>query len=174
MHQPDLVDLALDKARGHMVCNFDGVAVFDPLEIAETLRDLDLAPPVKILRLGADKRERHAVEVRPSVGQRCLGALQDVGVESPTEPPVRSHHEEFGAPRVLPRGQEGLRRLPTATGGNLLEGVAHSLGVGPRGGDRLLRAPQFGRGDHPHRARDLLRLLDAADPAANVLEVRHR
>ncbi len=47
-------------------------------------------------------------------------------------------------------------------------------GVGAQLRDRLLRTPEARRGDHLHRSRDLLRVLDADDPLTNDLEVRHR
>jgi hypothetical protein len=42
------------------------------------------------------------------------------------------------------------------------------LGVGARSLDGLMSAPQLGGGDHLHGARDLLRVLNADDPALDV------
>ena len=52
--------------------------------------------------------------------------------------------------------------------------LRHLEGVGAGLQDPLLGAPELRRRDELHRAGDLLRRLDGADPAPDVLEGRHR
>src|SRR6185369_10467717 len=57
--------------------------------------------------------------------------------------------------------------------GHRVEDLLHPARVGTGREDGLLRAPQLGRRDHLHGLGDLLRVLHAADAAADVDEGRH-
>jgi hypothetical protein len=57
--------------------------------------------------------------------------------------------------------------------GDVLQNLGHCARERTRGEHRLLRATEFRRGNHLERLGDLLRVLHAADTAANVYERGH-
>jgi hypothetical protein len=73
-------------------------------------------------------------------------------------------HERAGAGRALADDQQRVDRRVDASG-HARQHALHLHGVRPRRHDALLRTTQLRRGDHLHRLRNLLRVLDRADAA---------
>ncbi len=103
------------------------------------------------------------------LGDRGLGHLQEVRVERARQSAVaRDHDEERAADLLaLPEqrvlgGVEPLAEVP--------DHLADLERVRACGEDPLLGPAQLRRRHHLHGARDLLRVLDRADPAPDVAE----
>ena len=121
-------------------------------------------PAEVIATLAADGVE-HGLLTLPDVGQRYPDG---VDVESARQPAIRRDQDQqpfFDRPL----GQERMRRPGTATG-HLGEHLGHSVRVGAGGFGPGLHPPQFGCGDGLHGSRDLLRVLQAGDAAADLGE----
>ena len=131
--------------------------------------------------IGHGRRRKKSRALRPTqtaavpsalAAQELEGPAQDVRVEGAGEPLVGGDDDESlrGPSR---RTSSGCASSPSAPDQGA-EQLRHLVGVGPRREDALLGAPQLRRGDELHRAGDLLRRLDGADPPPDVPERRHR
>ena len=108
--------------------------------------------------------------------QELLRGLDEVGVEPAAETFVRRHQSEnqsFAegaghAAFALVTGQQRIFviRRPAS---RVPQNLHHLMRVGTRGDNALLRAAKPRRGDHLHRLRDLLHVLDGAHPPPEVL-----
>ncbi len=143
--------------------------------IGEVVTDVRVAALEVLAALLADHGEDdlHAFgfERLPLLGR---GAA-DARVERAGQAAVRGEHHQHrvvGLPHVEERVHV-LRVVLLGAGGHHREHVERLERIRTQLGDRLLRPSKTGRGDQLHRARDLLRVLDAADALADVFEVRH-
>jgi hypothetical protein len=105
------------------------------------------------------------------LGEQPRRGADDVRVEPAAQPLVGGdhHHQDAVVAVVL----EQRVRLGVARVARAVQDLHHLPRVRTRREHGLLRAAELGRGDHLHGLRDLLRVLDAADPASDVDECGH-
>ena len=98
---------------------------------------------------------------------------EDLGVERAGQAAVAGErHDRDGVLLVVPlqQRQTSYRRGRTSRTGHQLE---HAVRIRPHGLDPHLRPTELGRSDELHRARDLARVADRADPTPDVLNRGH-
>ncbi len=121
---------------------------------------------------GQDVETAGGLKVGVLLLDRRLGDLEQVRVERAGQPAVRRHHDHEHAADGLALLEEWvLRRVELAA--QMADHLADLERERARGEDALLRLPQLCRRHHLHGARDLLRVLNRADPAADVSERGH-
>jgi hypothetical protein len=81
---------------------------------------------------------------------------------------VTSEDHAFVPAFAVVTGEQGVFVIRRPAG-RIAEDLHHLPRVGARCDDALLRASKPGRGDHLHRLRDLLHVLDGAHPPSEVL-----
>ena len=123
--------------------------------------------------LAADGEDLDGLALAAQADGVGAGELGDVGVEAAAQAALGGHDDEQ-MHLVLAGADEQLRRgVAVGAPAEVAEHRIHALGIGARGGGRLLGAAQLGRGDHLHRLGDLPRRLDGGDAVAEVFQARH-
>ena len=115
----------------------------------------------QIAALAADRDNLEFGTVLRAFTQTAAGFAHDGAVEAAAKAAVRSaHHKQLAI--TTGAGQHLRRTFGVADAlGDGGHHAVHTLGIGSRLFGSLLLPAQLGRRDHFHRARDLLRLLDA-------------
>ena len=169
--EPDFVDLRGEEGLDELLRELSSLLERESIEEPDPLYPKGPGSAAKkVARLPTHGDQRHRVGGPPA--QEVEGAPDDVRVEGAAEALVRGHHDVERAHRLAP-GEERMLVLAKPASQHLNE-LRHLDGVRPGLHDPLLGAPQLRGGNELHRARDLLRRLDGADPPADVLEGRHR
>ena len=152
----------------HAICN----EVYEqwPLEkVCASIRRIGYAG-IEIARLAAHDHQRQVCRAR--LADQLQRAPDNVRVEGAGQSLVGRDDHDLSA-RALALLEQRVYGL-VAAGDQVAEQLGHLGGVGTRGDDPLLGAPQLRRRHQLHRARDLLRRLDGADPPLDVAEGRQR
>jgi len=90
-------------------------------------------------------------------------------VEAPGKPAVARYQQQPHVALGVVLGEQWQPRgLRARSVGRLAGHAADRLGVGAQRGNALFCAAQASGGDHLHRARDLLDVLDRGDPVSDV------
>src|SRR5712692_58232 len=163
--QEDGIDFAL-----RVFVEGDGDAREDPGDrrpIRKAARVCNHIPAKAQQEITAFAPERHVLLLVRIVLGHVAGAGADVVDVERTGQPFVCGHEDHHCPRAFAPHQERVLVLGGALAGRLQD-LEHLLGVRPRRQHRRLRAAQSRRGDHLHGLGDLLRVLDAVDPADDV------
>ena len=107
------------------------------------------------------------------LAQKFERAPQHVGVERAAQAALAGSHQHQHALLGALRQQRKLLGILDARH-RRAQNFANPAGVGPQRHGRFLRAPQPGRGDEFHRARDLLRILHRANAPPEIEKCGHR
>src|SRR5262249_53786094 len=150
------------------LCNSRGIFEAELLEDADLLEGRrEAAAPEEVAPFPPDEPE--LARAGGGLDDVRARSLDHVGVETAAEAPVASDYDDEGF-----RGGGGLalneKRMNRGIDArrDARQHALHLHRVRPRIHDALLRAAQFRGGDHLHRLRDLLRILDRADPAPEI------
>ena len=149
-----------------------GVGVGQPVQEADHVAlERPRPPPVEVARLAPDHDQRDLGGVR--LAHELERAADDVGVEGAGQPLVRRDDHDLAArPLALLEERMLVSSLPSGAHQSA-EQLGHLARVGARREDALLGPAELRRRDELHRARDLLRGLDGADPPLDVVKGRH-
>jgi len=106
------------------------------------------------------------------LADEVLRRADDVRIERAAEAAVGRDDNDDDVALRLARLQKRMR-IDVDARGDRGKHLAQTGGVRARGEHPLLRAAQLGRRHHLHGLGDLLRVLDAADPAPDIDRAGH-
>ena len=130
-----------------------------------THHQIGIVPAQLFAALLAHGQDLHGLAACLQIGDPAAHQTHDRRVEATAQPPLgRQHHQKVGligpGARQKTRGTVGI----ADRGGEAAHDGIHPLGIGATGLRRILRAAQFGGGDHLHRLGDLAGRFDRLDP----------
>src|SRR5262245_6481983 len=123
------------------------------------------APPKEIPPFAADRYELDFLALMLSY--ELLSRLDQVGIESAAQAPVRGHQRHYII-LVASRVQQGIV-IVARPRSQTLKNSGHGRCVGARGEHSVLSPLQLGGRNHLHGPRELLHALYRPDPPSDVL-----
>ena len=159
---------------GQVLSVGDGIARVYGLDSVQAGEMVEFPGGIKGMALNLETDNVGVVIFGSDSGDQAADIAHNGRIERTAQTAIGRHHHK--KVHILLAGPGKQLRRTGGRGhrtGERSEHAFHPLGIGPCRFGLLLRSTQFGRCDHFHRRRDLLRRLDAVDPHAEVFKAGH-